>query len=127
MGRGRQPAKITEAPTPGAQLFRGFTGAADDAPSSANLPEASMGPRTIVRGNRACWPSLRFQNLLQRGRGQSSAEMHGPGVFGDPLCDASMGPRTIVRGNDNSYVVAANTFGLQWGRGQSSAEISRNR
>ncbi len=88
--------------------------------------EASMGPRTIVRGNIPFDPE-QFRELvrLQWGRGRSSAEMSaadtwarqvmrlqwGRGRSSAEICPgadpadvdhrASMGPRTIVRGNSS--------------------------
>ncbi len=116
----------------------GFNGAADDRPRKsggrgplpAGLRRASMGPRTIVRGNspaprpddetvarfngaaddrpRKYSASTRFRSVtipLQWGRGRSSAEIGALLVRAPRQQRASMGPRTIVRGNSRRSAV----------------------
>src|SRR5205809_188272 len=63
---------------------------------------ASMGPRTLVRGN-----------------------VHGCGRWSDTRY-APMGPRTLVRGNRPPSTVSSKVCWLQWGRALSCAEIRRS-
>ena len=115
---------------------------------TANANTASMGPRSIERGNFPVTFYKHFILLLQWGRAQSSAEIRGhrPGRQGTHL--ASMGPRSIERGNcarrpnkwpnksgfNGAALNRARKLGelgehggkrslLQWGRAQSSAEM----
>ncbi|SPE35097.1 hypothetical protein SBA6_410047 [Candidatus Sulfopaludibacter sp. SbA6] len=75
------------------------------APASAvHVWSASMGPRSIERGN------------------------HTSRLRVSPACSASMGPRSIERGNDTRQRgLGGVLYALQWGRAQLSAEITAYR
>ena len=86
--------------------------------------EASMGPRSIDRGNAGPRPGLGLRARLQWGRDQLIAEIAGRNRTRTDRSRASMGPRSIDRGNARAIIVTgAPGVGLQWGRDQLIAEI----
>jgi hypothetical protein len=66
---------------------------------------ASMGPRSIERGNLEPSFMPRWDRRLQWGRAQSSAEINKSGWRDPQHKSASMGPRSIERGNDANPAV----------------------
>ena len=86
---------------------------------------ASMGPRSIDRGNGTFVRQLADVDRASMGprsidRGNGFARYDD-----DAFARASMGPRSIDRGNWVPSVVLSKGWELQWGRGRSTAEIAR--
>ena len=134
----------------------GFNGAADFHPRKPVgrvhgllHVDASMGPRTSIRGNMRSHSSSSSCCVLQWGRGLPSAEtcqgrqpmrccacFNGAADFHPRkrTCRrgargarrASMGPRTSIRGNMSSPLDHVMGTVLQWGRGLPSAETRRS-
>ena len=63
------------------------------------IQEASMGPRSVERGNYGHGGAMQEQTVLQWGRVRSNAETQRLRVAAQLLRDASMGPRSVERGN----------------------------
>ena len=103
-GRGRSTAEMGSR----------FNGAAVDRPrkcpqcscNRTNKNIASMGPRSIDRGNAIVILNATTKAwLLQWGRGRSTAEIQELKRNDRRAFKASMGPRSIDRGNPDSYFV----------------------
>jgi len=84
---------------------------------------ASMGPRSIDRGNVVSPDAVFVAQRLQWGRDQLIAEISGERTHRHGWRAASMGPRSIDRGNETVKTPEHVWLGLQWGRDQLIAEI----
>jgi len=91
-----------------------------------NYSRASMGPRSIERGNVGTAP--RFARRQHASMGPRSIERGNRKPGGEQMSGnwASMGPRSIERGNHGMKAnQSVELLQLQWGRAQLSAETQR--